>query len=376
MGSTPTKLVICWTNISGYMAACWRALAARPGIDLEVIAWADEHATSDTAFDAGLLSGIRHRLLGPGERDDGPLVERLVLERRPDAVLVCGWGFPAYRRLSAVPGLRDVPFIMSMDTPWQGSWRQVLSLPFKRRHVRRMTAVLTAGERASDHARRLGVAERRIHKGIYAYDERLFHAGLLDERCALPGGWPRRFLFVGRYVPSKGLDVLLDAYATYRQAVSHPWELTCCGRGSLQGQVASAPGVTDRGFVQPGDQPAVLREHGAFILPSRYEPWGVVVAEALGTGLPVICSSACGAAVELLHPWSNGLLVPTGDVAALAAALRYVHDHADELPAMGRRAAAVAPGYGAGVWARRVEAICRDVVPAHAPPPTIPPADG
>jgi len=360
------RVVICWTNISGYMAACWRALAALPGIGLDVIAYADEQASSDTAFDGGLLAGITNRLLAPGERDDGPLVERLVMERRPDVVLVCGWGFPAYRRLATVPALARVPFIMSMDTPWLGTLRQILTVPLKRRYVRRMAAVLVAGERAAEHARRIGVAERRIHKGVYAYDERLFHGGLLEERLALPGGWPRRFLYVGRYVASKGVDVLLAGYDAYRRSVPDPWSLTCCGRGALGAQMAAAPGVTDRGFVQPGDQPAVLREHGAFILPSRYEPWGVVLAEALASGLPAICTTACGAGVELLHPHSNGLLVPPDDPEALAAALRRIHDLGDRLPAMGRRAAAVAPGYAASVWARRVEAICRELVPAVA----------
>ncbi|MFM7518847.1 MAG: glycosyltransferase, partial [Planctomycetota bacterium] len=87
----------------------------------------------------------------------------------------------------------------------------------------------------------------------------------------------------------------------------------------------------------------------------------VVLAEALPSGLPAIGTTACGAGVELLHPHSNGWLVPPADPRALATALRRIHDHADELPAMGRRGAAVAPGYAAGVWARRVEALCHDV---------------
>ncbi|MBU6275058.1 MAG: glycosyltransferase family 4 protein [Planctomycetes bacterium] len=355
------KLVVCWTNISGYMAACWRALAERPGIELDVIAYADAHASSDTAFDSGMLAGIPHRLLSPRERDDGGIVERLVRERHPDVVLVCGWGFPAYRRLSSVRGLANVPFIMSMDTPWLGTARQTVTIPLKCRYVRRMAAVLVAGERAAEHARRIRVPEGRIHKGVYAYDERLFHAGLLEERLKMPGGWPRRFLYVGRYVVSKGVDVLLEGYAAYRRSVSDPWSLTCCGRGALGPRVAAADGVTDLGFVQPEDQPAVLRDHGAFVFPSRYEPWGVVLAEALASGLPAVCSTAVGAGVELLHPHSNGWLVPPADPGALAGALRRIHDRADDLPAMGRRAAAVAPGYAATVWARRVEAICHEV---------------
>jgi len=44
--------------------------------------------------------------------------------------------------------------------------------------------------------------------------------------------------------------------------------------------------VHDKGFVQPSDLPNIFAQAGVFILPSRYEPWGVVIGEALASGLP------------------------------------------------------------------------------------------
>ena len=58
-----------------------------------------------------------------------------------------------------------------------------------------------------------------------------------------------------------------------------------------------------------------------FVLPSRHEPWGVVVNEALAAGLPVVLSDRVGAAADLLVDGENGRLVPAGDAVALANAL-------------------------------------------------------
>jgi glycosyltransferase involved in cell wall biosynthesis len=54
------------------------------------------------------------------------------------------------------------------------------------------------------------------------------------------------------------------------------------------------------------------------LLPSRFEPWGVVVQEAAACGLPLICSDACGAGEHLLRDGLNGVVFPAGDAEALA----------------------------------------------------------
>jgi glycosyltransferase involved in cell wall biosynthesis len=135
--------------------------------------------------------------------------------------------------------------------------------------------------------------------------------------------------------------------------VTDPWPLTCRGAGPNATLLHAQPGVTDAGFMQPGQLPEAFHEHRAFVLPSRYEPWGVVIAEAAAAGLPVICSSACGAAADVVKPYVSGVVVPPDDAEALASALQWVHEHQDELDDLGRRGRQLAHAYSAGAWASR-----------------------
>jgi glycosyltransferase involved in cell wall biosynthesis len=75
------------------------------------------------------------------------------------------------------------------------------------------------------------------------------------------------------------------------------------------------------GFVQPDELPGLLARAGCLVLPSRFEPWGVVVHEATAAGLPVVCTSVCGAASRLVLDGYNGAVVSPGDAEALARAL-------------------------------------------------------
>jgi glycosyltransferase involved in cell wall biosynthesis len=58
------------------------------------------------------------------------------------------------------------------------------------------------------------------------------------------------------------------------------------------------------------------------VLPSDYEPWGLVVNEAMASGTPVLASDRVGSARDLIEPGQNGWIFPAGDVAALAATLQ------------------------------------------------------
>ena len=145
-------------------------------------------------------------------------------------------------------------------------------------------------------------------------------------------------LCVATLIPRKGHDLLLAALARLEdlppEGGSHEsWRLTCVGSAwrhpvtaaALRAQVAEA-GLGDRvSFVGEMDQDALARCYdGAdvFVLPTRFEGYGMVVAEALARGLPVI-STSTGAIGELVGD-TAGIVVRPGDVTALAAALSLV----------------------------------------------------
>jgi glycosyltransferase involved in cell wall biosynthesis len=160
------------------------------------------------------------------------------------------------------------------------------------------------------------------------------------------------FLFVGRYVEEKGIRDLAAAYRLYRTKVEKAWPLVCAGRGELASLLADA-GAEDSGFVQPEDLPRLMHEASAFVLPSRFEPWGVVVQEAAAAGLPLIVSEACGASVHLVRDGYNGFITETGNYKHLASALIRMHRLNEvEHEEFGQRSFELSKQYTPERWAR------------------------
>lgn len=338
-------MVICWSGMQGYIAACLRALHARPGVDLHVF-----HLNfNDLPFQETLLSGVPNERLVAAQRNAD--IPDKVAALKPDVVLLCGWFYPSYRALVNDPRLRATKFVLGMDTPWTGSWQQRMNAWRQRGFMRRMSKVIAAGARSADFARRIDAAPGKVVTGLYGFDFSAFRdqGRQLDARPE----WPKSFLFAGRYVPEKGLNVLMDAYQRYRAAVPNPWPLHCCGTGP-EAPILERDGVSNLGYVQPSALPALFADHGVFVMPSLAEPWGVAIAEAAATGLPLICSDVCGAAADLLRPYYNGLLVPAGDAAALADALLWMDRHHDQLRTFGARSRELAQPFASEAWAERL----------------------
>lgn len=351
------KIVFCWPTISGYMAACWRELAGRPGVQPFVIGM--ERARGKYSnFQPSIMEGIPHYLLDPSERSSYRRVRELVTAQAPDVLFLSGWQHKPYVPLAFDPALHGVRRLMLIDTPLDGGLRKRLGRLALRPYLTRMEGVFVPGERSWQYARWLGVPERRIHRGTYGADWAGV-APLWERRAGAAAGWPRTFLFTGQYLRRKGVDVLAEAYAAYRDRIPDPWPMVTCGRGPAGAVLEGQPGITNRGFVQPAEIARIRAETGVFVLPSRSDAWPLALVEACAAGLPVVCSDACGSAVELVRPYHNGLMVPTGDAAALADALLWMHRAHDRLPEMGRASRELASAYSAQRWADRILEVCQ-----------------
>lgn len=347
----PLKVVFCWSEVAGYMPACWRALADRPGVELHVLHLERLYDAIENPFDlAALMDGLSHQMFRGDRADRDRFLLDAVVAECPDVVVQCGWIYWPYTRLMSAPALAGVPMVLGMDSPWLGTPAQRLNRWRLRVASRRIHTVVTAGERSAEYARRLGFTPSTIVGGYYGYDDGQVSA-VASRRDST--AWPRQFLFVGRYVPPKDLATLVKAYQRYRALVRNPWGLTCCGVGPDQPLLAGIEGIVDRGFQQPAAVPEVFATHGAFVMPSRFEPWGVVIAEAAASGLPVVCTSACGASVDLVRDYYSGVIVPPEDPERLARALVWMHEHADLLPVMGQRGRQLATAFSAEAWAAR-----------------------
>ena len=132
-------------------------------------------------------------------------------------------------------------------------------------------------------------------------------------------------LAVGQFVPRKGFDLLLRAFARLRRerrdmAVS----LLLVGGGpdrALYESIIREEGirhVTIRNFMQRDDLLPYWKIADLFVLPTRYDVWGLVVNEAAAFGLPIVTTEMAGAAADLVREGENGFVVKPDDEEALA----------------------------------------------------------
>jgi glycosyltransferase involved in cell wall biosynthesis len=347
----PLSVVFCWAEVAGYMPPCWRALAARPDVRVHILHPRQLSETAVNPFDVEpMMAGLSHEMFDNNRADIEQWLMETVRRHHPDVIVLSGWVYWPYMRLLKAPAFARTRFILAMDTPWVGALRQRVGRWRLGHLIDRVSAVVTASSRSAEYARRLGTPVNRIHKGLYGFNRDPLQP-VAERRRA--GQWPRQFLFVGRYVDQKDLPLLVAAYRDYRRQVTDPWGLTCCGSGPESHVLQGVEGLTDIGFKQPHQMADVLAAHGTFVIASKFEPWGVVIAEAAASGMPVISTSACGATDDLVRSYYNGLIVGAGDAAALARAMRWIHAHEHELPQLGERGRQLAEPFAAEHWAAR-----------------------
>ncbi|MGF1543908.1 MAG: glycosyltransferase family 4 protein [Parvularculaceae bacterium] len=156
-------------------------------------------------------------------------------------------------------------------------------------------------------------------------------ARVIPNPAVLPGEINRvdggkRLVAAGRLVEQKGFDMLLDAFADAAKDCEG-WTLTVYGEGNGRAAFEAqrkALGLEDRvSFPGVSRGPAAwTAEADLFVFSSRYEGWGVVIIEAMAAGLPVVSFDCDFGPGEIIDHGENGVLVPPGDVKALAGALK------------------------------------------------------
>ena len=130
-------------------------------------------------------------------------------------------------------------------------------------------------------------------------------------------------LYVGRLIERKGVEVLLEAFRELDNC-----ELWLVGDGPLRERItaltAANPSIRLFGHLDHEAVARLYRQASVVVVPSLYEPWGLVVDEALAHGTPVVATDQVGAADDLINDGVNGLVVPAGSSRALGEAIRLV----------------------------------------------------
>ena len=361
-----------------YQAPLLRRIAQEPDIDLTVFfgsdfsvrAYQDAGFGVDVKWDVPLLDGYKHVFLPSlHDSDDvsiaSPLNYGIVSNLRgrngepPFDVL---W-IHGYATVNAMHGMLaakalGIPVLMRSDSSLRDRARSGIKLAIKKVFFDGLKmlvdGVLTIGSLSADYWHHYFGDEVPQFLMPHAVDNRYFaeRAGAARAgRAALQtelGLDPSRpvVLFASKLQQRKLCTQLIEAYCRLAPATGtepHPY-LVIVGdgeeRAALERQAAATGLGSIRfcGFRNQSELPGFFDLATVFVLPSRHEPWGLIVNELMNAARPVIVSDDVGCATDLIEDGVNGCIYPVGDVSALTSALRRVLEKPGTAEAMGERA--------------------------------------
>lgn len=362
-----------------YQAPLLRRIAQEPDIDLTVLFGSDHSVRSykDEGFGVGvkwdvpLLGGYRHVFL-PKLRDTeavsptSPINRGIVHHLRGgsggapmDVLWVHG-----YASVNALHGMiaakaLGIPVLLRAESWLRDRGRSNLKLALKHlffsdlRHL--VSGVLPIGALNAEYWHNYFGREIPQFLMPYAVDNQYFadraHLATarrdeLQRELSLDPARPV-ILFASKLQERKHCDHLIAAYtklAPSAGAEPKPY-LVIVGDGeqrtALEQQAAATcfDSIRFCGFRNQSELPRFFDLASVFVLPSRHEPWGLIVNEVMNARRPVVVTSDVGCAPDLIQSGVNGHIYPVGDIDALAASLRTILETPGRAEAMGEKAA-------------------------------------
>ncbi len=341
-----------------YRVPLYRRIAADPRIDFTAIfASSAGIRPSDAGYgrpviwDSNLTDGYKVQFLRQAE------VNPAVLDGQPftsfhdldiiswlvrgnfDVLWLWGYAYLTHMLAASTQALSGRPILFGEDqTQLNASERPLWKRTVKKAGLKLLFTrgvALYVGTNNYRWFRHYGMPPHRMYFTPYAVDnDRLQNAAreLLPSKLSLRSQLRIRdqaapvVLFVGRLIPKKQPLLLLEAFRRVRE--DRPCSLLVVGSGELEEAMRrkirdeQIPDVYFAGFMGQTDLPRAYASADILVLPSiRHETWGMVVAEAMNFGLPIIASDKVGSAADLVRNGVNGYVVSALDPSELTSRL-------------------------------------------------------
>lgn len=280
-------------------------------------------------------------------------LQQLVAKINPDVIICSGWIDKDYLKITK-PYFKKIPTILTCDTHWKGSLKQYLAIVLSRFFLlNTFSYAWVPGELQNQYLKKLGFKANKIRQGFYCCDLEKFNAIYTRQLKQKEASLPKKFLYVGRYYEFKGIKDLWQAFIELQVEQPNEWELWCLGVGDIEPIIH--PAIKHFGFVQPKNLEPILEQSGVFVLPSRFEPWGVVVQEYAAAGFPILISDAVGAKEAFLKEGGNGFSFSKQNVKELKNELKKVINlSSKELILMAEMSHTLAQKNSPVIWANTV----------------------
>jgi len=363
-------LLLC-THPVQYGSPMWRLMAQRPELEILVAycslrgaeAHMDPEFGVEVAWDVPLLDGypwVQLRNFSPRPTIGGffglinPGVWRLIRSKKFDAVIVfTGYICATFWIALAAAKIRGIPLLFGTDAHDlnprnQSVWKARIKRHLWPRLFRLADVVIVPSSGTVALMRSLKIPPERVMLTPYVvHNEWWIEQAKHVDRAAVRRSWSIPadapvVLFCAKLQPWKRPQDLLRAFARADVPGSY---LVYAGDGPMRAQLeaeAQALNISGRtrflGFVNQSALPQVYCASGPLVLPSEYEPFGVVVNEAMLCGQCAIVSDRVGAKFDLIREGETGFVFPAGDVDALTGILKRLLSDCERIRAMGEKA--------------------------------------
>ena len=309
------KILYLYSELMGYQMPIFKEYVKKDSNEVHVIHWDKKKMTPYIPMPIKNVSYYNRSTLNRLS------LKKFIEKLSPDIVYISGWMDIGY--LVAVRPLikKGIPVVTGFDDIWFKTVKQRIAsifFPIFKRFF--YTHAWVSGPLQFEFAKKLGFKNKEIIFNLYCADNELFNSAFNASIEGKEINYPHQFLFVGRLEYVKGVDLLLKAWDNIRQ-YKKDWQLCLIGNGSLIEQINKNPNIKIIDFLQPEKLVEEINNSGCFVLPSRFEPWALVLQEFSLAGLPILCTEVCGATSTFVISNHNGYTFGANDVKKIEEAM-------------------------------------------------------
>ena len=281
---------------------------------------------------------------------DKESLSNLVVNINADVIICAGWMDKDYvdivKKYSNI-----IPTILTMDNHWDGSLKQhVLKLisPFYLKKI--FSHIWVPGSPQKAYARKLNFSEEQILTGFYVANINIFEKVNYQKENS--------FIYIGRYIEHKGVKDLWTAFIELKDEFPNNWKLKCIGTGDLWDERVLHEDIEHFGFLQPNEILSII-SGGVFVLPSHFEPWGVVVHEFATAGFPMIISNKVGSGTSFLD--ENGFTFKSENIDDLKTQMKKMMIlEAEEMEIMSDISKVVSRRISNEIWSKQLSDVIKN----------------
>ena len=259
-----------------------------------------------------------------------------LLKRFYDVMIIGGLASLSNYIAFLVSKIKRKPVILWIGNTLQDepSTLRKIAMPLIKLLMKFSDAFVVYGTRSKEYVISFGTPQERVFTAINTGSVEFFKAEserlkgqkrIIKRELGIKNN--KVILYVGQFIERKGVKYLVEAFGKLKREEKGVG-LVLVGDGPQREElIKRGHGIEDIHFtkiIQPENLPAYYAIADVFILPSLYERFGIVVSEAMASGLPIIATEKVGASADLIRDGVNGYVVKDGDVDGLYAALRKI----------------------------------------------------